>query len=68
MTPSSDDVHRMMDENSARFHPKRGKKSRGLRQHERQTAASQQDSSVLIGWDRPTSLLFIHFHTKQKSP
>ncbi|VEL40618.1 unnamed protein product [Protopolystoma xenopodis] len=31
---SSDDVHHMMDKRSARFHPKRGRKSRGLRQHE----------------------------------
>ncbi|VEL22052.1 unnamed protein product [Protopolystoma xenopodis] len=34
MTPSSDDVHHMMHEISARCHPKRGRKSRGLRQHE----------------------------------
>ncbi|VEL41550.1 unnamed protein product [Protopolystoma xenopodis] len=34
MTHSSDDVHQMMDESSARFHPKRGRKTRGLRQHE----------------------------------
>ncbi|VEL41854.1 unnamed protein product [Protopolystoma xenopodis] len=33
MTPSSDDVHHMMDESSARFHLKRGRKPRGLRQH-----------------------------------
>ncbi|VEL24772.1 unnamed protein product [Protopolystoma xenopodis] len=34
MTPGSDDVHHMTDESSARFHPKRGRKYRGLRQHE----------------------------------
>ncbi|VEL27072.1 unnamed protein product [Protopolystoma xenopodis] len=32
---SSDDDHQMMDENSARFHSKRGKRSRGLHQPER---------------------------------
>ncbi|VEL40506.1 unnamed protein product [Protopolystoma xenopodis] len=34
MAPSSDDVHHMMGESSALFYPKRGRKSRGLRQHE----------------------------------
>ncbi|VEL19734.1 unnamed protein product [Protopolystoma xenopodis] len=34
MTPSSDDVHHMMDDSSAHFPPTRGIKSRGLRQHE----------------------------------
>ncbi|VEL33667.1 unnamed protein product [Protopolystoma xenopodis] len=34
MRPSSDDVHHLMDERLARFHPKRGKRSRGLRQLE----------------------------------
>ncbi|VEL20191.1 unnamed protein product [Protopolystoma xenopodis] len=34
MKRSSDDVHHLMDESSARSHPKRGSKSRGLRQHE----------------------------------
>ncbi|VEL10807.1 unnamed protein product, partial [Protopolystoma xenopodis] len=32
--PRFDDVHHMMDESSAHFHPKRGRKFRGLRQHE----------------------------------
>ncbi|VEL43195.1 unnamed protein product [Protopolystoma xenopodis] len=31
---SSDDVHHMMDESSAHFHPIRGRKSCGLRQHD----------------------------------
>ncbi|VEL31999.1 unnamed protein product, partial [Protopolystoma xenopodis] len=34
MRPSSDDVPRMMDEGSAHFYPKRGSRSRGLRQPE----------------------------------
>ncbi|VEL42583.1 unnamed protein product [Protopolystoma xenopodis] len=34
MTPSSDDVHHLMDESSARFYPKRERKSCGLRQRE----------------------------------
>ncbi|VEL06816.1 unnamed protein product [Protopolystoma xenopodis] len=33
-TSSSDDVHHLMDESSGRFHPKRERKSRGLRQYE----------------------------------
>ncbi|VEL22980.1 unnamed protein product [Protopolystoma xenopodis] len=31
MTPSSDDVHQMMDESSAGFHPKRGRRTREQR-------------------------------------
>ncbi|VEL19912.1 unnamed protein product [Protopolystoma xenopodis] len=41
MTPSSDDVHHLMDESSARLHPKRGRKSRGLRQPERRIKAKR---------------------------
>ncbi|VEL41372.1 unnamed protein product [Protopolystoma xenopodis] len=41
MTDISDDVHRMMDESSARFHPKRGMKSRELRRPERHIKAKR---------------------------
>ncbi|VEL32864.1 unnamed protein product [Protopolystoma xenopodis] len=41
MTPSSDDVYHMMDESLARFNPKRGRKSRRLRQHEYRIKAKQ---------------------------
>ncbi|VEL14917.1 unnamed protein product [Protopolystoma xenopodis] len=67
----SDDVDQMMDASSACFHPKRGRRSRSLRQPERrlesQTAAVQRDSSVLFLLDPPTNLSFMHVHTKQKS-
>ncbi|VEL37422.1 unnamed protein product [Protopolystoma xenopodis] len=41
MKPNSDDVHHMMDEISARFQLKRGRKSRGLRQHEHSVKANR---------------------------
>ncbi|VEL37852.1 unnamed protein product [Protopolystoma xenopodis] len=41
MKPSSDDVHFLMDESSSRFRPKRGRKSRGLRQHEDRIKANR---------------------------
>ncbi|VEL08796.1 unnamed protein product [Protopolystoma xenopodis] len=47
MAHSSDDVQHMMDESSARFHPKRGRKPRGLRQHEYHIKAKRlQDSEI----------------------
>ncbi|VEL40555.1 unnamed protein product [Protopolystoma xenopodis] len=41
MKSSSDDAHRMMDESSACFHPKRGRRSRRLRQSERRIKAKR---------------------------
>ncbi|VEL34251.1 unnamed protein product [Protopolystoma xenopodis] len=41
MTPSSDDVHHMMDESSASLHSKRGQRSCGLRQPERRMKAKR---------------------------
>ncbi|VEL32679.1 unnamed protein product [Protopolystoma xenopodis] len=41
MKPSSDDVHQLMEESSERFHPERGRRSRGLRQHEYRLKANR---------------------------
>ncbi|VEL16931.1 unnamed protein product [Protopolystoma xenopodis] len=41
MSPSSDDVPRMMDESSTNFHSNRGRRSRGLRQLERRIKAKR---------------------------
>ncbi|VEL13125.1 unnamed protein product [Protopolystoma xenopodis] len=41
MRPSSDDVHHLMNKSSASFHPKRGTRSRGLRQRERRIKAKR---------------------------
>ncbi|VEL10324.1 unnamed protein product [Protopolystoma xenopodis] len=41
MASSSDDVHRIMDETSARLYPKRGRMSRGRRQPEHLIEAEQ---------------------------
>ncbi|VEL29888.1 unnamed protein product [Protopolystoma xenopodis] len=50
MSSSSNDVHHMMDENSARFHPKRGWLSRGPRQPERRIKAAIQQDSAVVFW------------------
>ncbi|VEL09961.1 unnamed protein product [Protopolystoma xenopodis] len=41
MGPSSDDVHHMMNESSACFHLKRGRRPRGLHQPERRIKAKR---------------------------
>ncbi|VEL29880.1 unnamed protein product [Protopolystoma xenopodis] len=41
MRPSSDDVHQMINESSAHFHPKRRRWYRGLRQLERRINAKR---------------------------
>ncbi|VEL20460.1 unnamed protein product [Protopolystoma xenopodis] len=66
MTPSSDDVHHMMDESSARFYPNRGRKSRGMRQHQYRIKAKRLEyneidlsSSGEIGQQISSSCTFI---------
>ncbi|VEL08871.1 unnamed protein product, partial [Protopolystoma xenopodis] len=50
MSSNSDDVHRIMDESSACFRPKR-ERSRGLRQPERRIKAKRLPYS----WIQPSS-------------
>ncbi|VEL22662.1 unnamed protein product [Protopolystoma xenopodis] len=47
MTPSSDDVHHLMGASSARFHPKRGWRSRGPRQPKRRIRAKWLQNNAI---------------------
>ncbi|VEL08386.1 unnamed protein product [Protopolystoma xenopodis] len=73
MSSSSEVVHRMTDESSARLRSKCGRMSRRPHQPKRRIEAKRHHGTArishrLLVFDRPSNLFFMHFYRKLKSP
>ncbi|VEL07970.1 unnamed protein product [Protopolystoma xenopodis] len=68
MNSSSDDLRHMMDESSARFHPKRGRMPRGLLQPERHGRVTMEISRRLSVRSTGDSLLRPIVHNMKVFP